>query len=290
MRDQYAGDLSDVLKFAFLRGLARTDRSLGIAWYYVPGNDGRNDGRLLEWHNEPAWKRLDEQLFDGLKSLPVPSVEALEEAAIWPGRPLFHRVPMPSRAERAAWAAAKRKVLHGADIVFLDPDNGVGGETKKHATLSEVRELREATRAIAFITFPGRGMKHDLLVRQLHERVKAETTAGSILTLRINVAVRIAGTPYYVQRQRWFTMLDADATLIARAQAFATALASVPHVKVRLDYALESRERRRDDDVTASAQRVPSSRVKTMIDRHGEREVELTEPGENGIQWSKHDE
>jgi hypothetical protein len=41
MRDQYAGDISDVLKFAFLRALAGKDRTLGIAWYYAPGDDGR---------------------------------------------------------------------------------------------------------------------------------------------------------------------------------------------------------------------------------------------------------
>ena len=43
MRDQYAGDVSDVLKFALLRALARQDRTLGVAWYYAPGDDGRPD-------------------------------------------------------------------------------------------------------------------------------------------------------------------------------------------------------------------------------------------------------
>ena len=33
MRDQYAGDISDVLKFAFLRTLAGQDKTLGVAWY-----------------------------------------------------------------------------------------------------------------------------------------------------------------------------------------------------------------------------------------------------------------
>jgi hypothetical protein len=59
MKDQYAGDISDVLKFAFLRALAGSDRMLGVAWYYVPGDDGRTDGRHLEWRNEPAWQRID---------------------------------------------------------------------------------------------------------------------------------------------------------------------------------------------------------------------------------------
>ncbi len=59
MRDQYAGDVGDVLKFSFLRALARADRRLGIAWYYAPGDNGRPDGRHLEWRDEPAWRRLD---------------------------------------------------------------------------------------------------------------------------------------------------------------------------------------------------------------------------------------
>jgi hypothetical protein len=57
MRDQYVGDISDFLKFAFLRVLADTDRKLGIAWYYTPGNDGRADGRHLEWRDEPHWQQ-----------------------------------------------------------------------------------------------------------------------------------------------------------------------------------------------------------------------------------------
>jgi len=68
---------------------------------------------------------------------------------------------MPPRIERGAWGARKRVALDDADIVFLDPDNELGGETEKHATFSEVRLLRKPGRAIVFITFPGRSMPHD---------------------------------------------------------------------------------------------------------------------------------
>ena len=72
---------------------------------------------------------------------------------------------MPTRAERSAWGTRKRKALDGADIVFLDPDNGIGKESEKHATFSEIRLLRKPGRAIVFITFPGRSMKHDVQLR-----------------------------------------------------------------------------------------------------------------------------
>ena len=36
MRDQYAGDISDLLKLSLLRTLAAGDRSLGVGWYLQP--------------------------------------------------------------------------------------------------------------------------------------------------------------------------------------------------------------------------------------------------------------
>lgn len=239
MRDQYAGDVSDFLKFAFLRALAGVDRTLGIAWYYDPGDDGRPDGRHLEWRNESAWQRLDEQLHAGLSILPERSIEALENAAIWPKGTLFYREPMPSRLHRSAWGERKRAALDNAAIVFLDPDNGLGEQTTKHATFQEIRLLRRPDRAIVFITFPGRSMPHHALVQRLHEQLIVESDAKSIVTLRTNVSVpRGTGSRSYVQRQRWFTVVDADTTVVARARAFADALGFVPRVRARLDCTL----------------------------------------------------
>jgi hypothetical protein len=195
------------------------------------------DGRHLEWRDEAAWRLLDERLHTALAALPERSIAALERTEIWPKGVLFHREPMPSRAGRSAWGARKRSALDGADIVFLDPDNGIGGETEKHATFSEIRLLRKPGRAIVFITFPGRSMKHDALLQQLHERLAVETDAENIVTLRTNVSVRRSiGSSSYVQRQRWFTVVDPDAELTARAQAFAAELAAVPRVRVGLDW------------------------------------------------------
>ena len=235
MRDQYAGDVSDVLKFAFLRALAGADRTLGIAWYYAPRDDGRADGRHLEWRDEAAWRLLDGELHASLAVLPERSIAALERAAIWPKGALFHREPMPSRLERSAWGMQKRSALDAANIVFLDPDNGVGAESEKHATFTEIRLLRRPGRAIVFITFPGRNLKHAALLWQLHERLAVEVGVETVITLRTNVSVpRAAGSLSYVQRQRWFTVVDPGPELTARAQAFAIALGSVPRVSAQL--------------------------------------------------------
>lgn len=237
MRDQYAGDVSDVLKFAFLRALSAGDRKLGIAWYYAPGDDGRPDGRHLEWRDEAAWRQLDRDLHAGLATLPERSILALERAMIWPTGTLFHREPMPSRIDRSAWGAHKRCALETADIVFLDPDNGVGQESEKHATHNEIRLLRKPGRAIVFITFPGRNMKHEVLVQHMHKRLATETGAKNVITLRTNVSVpRSEGSRSFVQRPRWFTVVDPDVELIARAETFAKSLEAVPRVTARLDH------------------------------------------------------
>jgi hypothetical protein len=66
-----------------------------------------------------------------------------------------------------------RAALASADIVFLDPDNGLGDETGKHATLAEVRSLRRPGRSLVLISFPNRNGKHVMQVQRLHDRLSA---------------------------------------------------------------------------------------------------------------------
>jgi hypothetical protein len=236
MRDQYVGDISDFIKFSFLRALAGADKVLGIAWYYVRGNDGRPDGRHVEWKNETAWQTVDASLFRGLSNLKNRSVAALEQASFWPQGSIFHTVPVPTRSVRAEWAEQKRAILKDADIVFLDPDNGIGAETEKHATLSELKLLRRSRRTIVFISFPGRSAPHEMLLKQLHEKLARDVGAKQLRTLRTNVSVpRTEGSRSYVQRQRWLTLIDPDEQSIVRAHVFAGKLNSVPRVTAKFD-------------------------------------------------------
>jgi hypothetical protein len=75
-------------------------------------------------------------------------------------------------------------------------------------------------------------------LQQLHERLTVECDTKNVVTLRTNVSVpRAPGSSSYVQRQRWFTIVDPDTELEARAQIFSDALASIPRVRARLDRA-----------------------------------------------------
>lgn len=163
-------------------------------------------------------------------------MEALERAAIWPRGTVFHREPVPRRAERLEWASRKRQELEGADVVFVDPDNGIGKETAKHATFSEIGALRKPGRVIVFINFPGRHTTHDEQLREMHQRLAEHTGTGKIVTLRTSVSVPTApGARTFVQRQRWLTALDADEEVVGRIQGFATRLARLPRMRVRVE-------------------------------------------------------
>jgi hypothetical protein len=133
------------------------------------------------------------------------------------------------RFDRDAWGKRKRDALEVADLVFLDPDNGLGDDPEKHAYLSEIQQLRRPGRAIVFITFSGRIMKHDALVQRLHDRL-----GGEVLTMRTSASVPTAKGGY-APRVRWFTVVGPDAELTARAQAFAVALSSMPRITAKID-------------------------------------------------------
>jgi hypothetical protein len=225
MRDQYAADVSDLLKFAFLRTLAADDRSLGVGWYYNPANDGRPDGRHREYLAEAKWNTLDAPLFAALVSLPQPpSVHGLEKLPIWPSATCFHRVPVPISGSREAWAVSMLSALDQASIVFLDPDNGVGAVSQRHATVAEIASLRKPGRTIVLIKFPGRDKTHAEQVEKYHSAIRSGAGALSTVTVRTNVFVRASELAHWVPRARWFTLVDADDQLIERAAQFAARL------------------------------------------------------------------
>ena len=246
MRDQYAGDVSDLLKIAFLRTLAADDRTIGVGWYYNPEHDGRvRDGCHREYRDEPKWRVVAPDLFEALSALRERSVKALEELPIWPPRTLFHRVPVPSLRNRQAWADGMKNTLQGSSIIFLDPDNGIGSASERHTTVTEVAAMRHPDKSVVLIKFPGRE-NHDRQVEAYHGLLQIQAGIVSIVTVRTCVsvaAVNKRGLQQSLPRIRWFTIIDADAALIRRAEQFACKLNGIEKCKADVVFA---RRRLRD--------------------------------------------
>jgi hypothetical protein len=229
MRDQYTGDVSDFFKYHFIRSIAG-DKTVAVAWFYVPTHDGRNDGNHIEWWADPRFKECDSQLAVSLSALKSRTIQAVESCDIWPRGTRFHREPVPTMTLRSKWSAAKRESLSGCDFVFCDPDNGIGF-TNKHVLLDEISQLRRAGRSVAFITFPAR-VKHDLQVAALHDRLHAEAGASTAITVRTSIS--IAGPNGKQPRARWFTVLDGDLLTHKACRLFGERLQRVLGAKIQI--------------------------------------------------------
>ena len=72
MKNQYFGDINDYKKYGLLRSVIdATGLQVSLAWMLTP-DDGRPDGRFIEYLNKPEkYRDFDPLLFDGLKELPL---------------------------------------------------------------------------------------------------------------------------------------------------------------------------------------------------------------------------
>lgn len=225
MRDQYAGDISDYLKFTFLRVVASEYDKFGMAWYYLPDHDGGLDGRHVEYLTEPAWSELDAPLYNALSILPQRTVASLEGQNFWPEGTLFHRTPVgtPTRAE---WVETMVEDLDESDLIFLDPDNGLGRHRTKHARVADLVALRRPRRALAIIKFPGRHATHAIQIASLHQQL---INNGFREPITVSTCVCIAGrNGLQIPRHRFFTLVDGSNQARQQVYAFAGRLNSLP--------------------------------------------------------------
>jgi hypothetical protein len=203
-----------------------------VAWYYDPGHDGGPDGRHLEWQDDENWAVFDPELHRSLSALPERSLSALEERDFWPTGTLFHREPVPgSFGLRRKWLTNMQAALHAANLVFLDPDTGLGQPSRKHATLDELAALRDEGRALVLITFPARRV-HGPQLEELHDTLKSNLGECGPTTLTTSVSLPNANRPrYFHPRIRWFTVIDGDERLHGRLGDFADSLSQLPRVR-----------------------------------------------------------
>ncbi|ROR32204.1 hypothetical protein [Inmirania thermothiophila] len=125
MKDQYVGDVNDYLKYGLLRAAARAGTRLLVAWMRTPP-DGGTHGRRRGYLRRPeAWRDADPPLFDALAAATAPSLAWVEGSGLLPGARFFGDAVPAGRAARAAWRRRLLAAAADADLVFLDPDNGL---------------------------------------------------------------------------------------------------------------------------------------------------------------------
>lgn len=154
MKNQYFGDVNDFRKYGLLRVLqADGSGKLLVAWMLTP-DDGSRDGSLRSYlRDAERWRHHDPQLFDGLVDLlpggAVPAVSLIEGSGLIPRADFYAETVPDTRAGREAWRDNLFTAAQGADVVFLDPDNGIEvpsrpvgrSRSSKHVTWSEIEGL-----------------------------------------------------------------------------------------------------------------------------------------------------
>ena len=158
MQNRYVGDVGDFGKFGLLRFLCSfTDADcpepryrLGVVWYlYHDPKEEVRDGRHIEYlqrtptDDKSEFRDCDPPLWEGLRDLVLRDaryVHSLQLANLLPEDTLYFdsllcypaRIKGQARNDlRAGWLSDARKKVRDADVVFLDPDNGLIPPSKK---------------------------------------------------------------------------------------------------------------------------------------------------------------
>lgn len=129
MQNRYAGDVGDFGKLGLLRQITSSQLSIGVNWYLAPDESHNADGKHLGYITDMRYNGCDDSLRNSLKEIVngQRSVSALETMDLVPNAIYYHEVLYsPSRTfSRRDWHIKALEVLSSADIVFLDPDNGM---------------------------------------------------------------------------------------------------------------------------------------------------------------------
>lgn len=222
MQDRYAGDVGDFGKLALLRALS-DGRRLGVCWYRTSGtNERNNDGRHLAYVRKPMrFRHLDAEAFETLKAFLEDvrtgqrnrAVESIESLGLTPAGTIFHGAHCPSQLSlRKVWFGEMLEVMEPADLVFLDPDNGLepANLNPKSASVAELVALRRQGRALL--------LYHHQTRHKGGADSEVETISRRLLEAGFASVEAIRLRPY---SSRFYFLLDADAVLSQRLRTFA---------------------------------------------------------------------
>ena len=158
MQNRYVGDIGDYLKLGILRALS-PGYHLGVAWWLFPDETHNEDGRHISYLSRPdQWRHFDPDLFDALRRIVSSgqrNVHALEMAGVLPAATFASEfiptgAPVALRVQaRSDWLDSVKRNLDAADLLFIDPDNGLeptgyrpsAVKSGKSITLRELRSL-----------------------------------------------------------------------------------------------------------------------------------------------------
>ena len=191
MKDQYFGDINGYRKYGILRALqSKGQGTLLVAWMLTP-DDGSRDGEFRSYLEDPStWKRYNPELFATLGSLvrlaPAPKVSLMEKAGLLPNNTLYYSKVVPDKRDlRDAWRCGLLDGARNADLVFVDPDNGIEVPSKpigrrgssKYVAWQEIQALwQRGCSILIYQHFPHE--RREVFAKRMVSELNRRTGAG----------------------------------------------------------------------------------------------------------------
>ena len=216
MRDNYAADVGDFGKLILLRRLSHTSSQyrLGVNWYRTTRTeDASSDGGHVAYlHSQPDYCKCDPPLYEALQKIASKprSVQALEQSGIFPPGSLFYSCSVPfgstdlaQRVEdREQWFEGSIRQLQKADVIFIDPDNGVQTQriTKaqtraiKYAFHDEIRRYCDASKIVIVYNHQDRNPSD----RRINKFIALQNELDNRIQLRVLRFKRVSVRYYLV--------------------------------------------------------------------------------------------
>ena len=148
MQDGYTGDVGDFGKYGLLNEICKKSNGsirLGINWFYVEGGEKGKHTKYLrdDYKNSKKYKVCFPELYDQLKSIvdnDRRSIKEIEKDLVLPKETVFYSKPLPSSSvNRENWFKESLTKLKRADIIFLDPDNGIQTDKVKKTQIKAIK-------------------------------------------------------------------------------------------------------------------------------------------------------
>lgn len=133
MKNQYIGDIGDFGKYSLLRAFVEEGIKVGVNWYLTE-NDGSNDGKFTDYLKKDTMRRYCPEVFDALQGIADKkdkSVKDIQKIGILADSLFYSEVLKPEgtpgnrEQERMSWFQESFSELARAELIFMDPDNGL---------------------------------------------------------------------------------------------------------------------------------------------------------------------
>ena len=200
MQDRYVGDIGDFGKYGLLRALTCPGPSLaprlGVAWYLYPdesaNDDGKFTGYLSKGHRHASsLQGCDSTLYEALRCLLKSgrrSIASVRNAGIMPSDTLYYERPLSyprsmkrleRKSLRESWLKDAIKSTEAADLVFLDPDNGIAGKVQpwrlkgpKYVFMDDIKHFYTRGQSLIIYHHLGRHKPAQDQIESLSESIK----------------------------------------------------------------------------------------------------------------------